>query len=112
MLRIFQNSNNLVFERFWTETVKKDKLKASFIYSFEDSNSDIGAARVQVNGYAILNKTPVEDEKSESWSFDELYILDNKVEFKEGMQISTSDIPEGDYPGDEHPGNQAEDQEK
>lgn len=91
------SSQNLIFDRFWTETTRKDQLKASFIYSFEDSNVDLGAARVQVHGYAILNKAPSTNGKDENWSFDELSILDNKVEFKEALQISTSDPIETDY---------------
>ena len=95
------NSQNLTFDRFWTESLKTNKLKASFLYSFEDSNDELGAARVQVNGYAILNKTPVVEGKTETWSFDELYILDNKVEFKEGMQISMGDEPSEETPSKE-----------
>ncbi|MCB0407508.1 MAG: hypothetical protein KDD34_04830 [Bdellovibrionales bacterium] len=81
-------SHNLQFERFWTEKTKKNQVKATFVYSFEDANADVGEARVQVEGYAILNKTKDETENYETWSFDELQILDNKVEFKEALKIT------------------------
>lgn len=101
-------SSGLQFERFWTENIKKDQIKATFIYSFEDSNAEVGAARVQVEGYAVLNKTTAANANYETWSFDELQILDNKVEFKDPLQItpgldsdegaetSTENAPEGE----------------
>lgn len=82
------NSQNLTFDRFWTEKLKEGKVKASFIYSFEDENAEVGAAKVQVEGFAVLNKTPEETKDYEVWSFDELHILDNQIEFKEPLKVS------------------------
>lgn len=79
-------SKNLVFEKFYTETIRGDQVKASFVYSFD--NDDNGeAAQVQIEGAAILNKV---DETAETvtWSFDELTISDNKVTFTEPIQIT------------------------
>lgn len=82
-------AKDLRFDRFWTETVSKDRVKASFLYSFEDTAESTGPARVQIDGYAILNRDAVEsNDQSESWSFDELYILNNQVEFKEPLTIT------------------------
>ncbi len=80
-------SGNLRFDKFWTEAVKKDKIKASFVYSFDDSTRTAGTARVEISGSAILNKV---DENSETvtYSLDELQILDNKVRFEEPIQIT------------------------
>ncbi|MEO0337387.1 MAG: hypothetical protein AAF202_13410 [Pseudomonadota bacterium] len=83
-------SQNLKFSRFWTEKLSEKKIKASFIYSFEDSNAEIGTAKVEVEGTAILSRAPDEDDAMETWSFDELMIEDNKIEFKDGIQISGS----------------------
>ncbi len=81
-------SKNLRFDKFWTESVKKDKIKATFVYSFDDSTQENGTARVEISGSAILNKV---DENAETitYSLDELQILDNKIEFAEPIQITS-----------------------
>lgn len=84
------NSQGLQFERFWTEALNDNRVKASFIYSFEDTNDQIGDARVQIEGYAVLNRSK-ETSDSIEWSFDELVILNNAVDFKEPLKVS----PEG-----------------
>lgn len=85
------NSSNIAFDKFWTEKVGEKKIKASFIYSFEDSNDDFGAAKVEVEGSAILSRAPDESSDYETWSFDELIIQDNKIEFKDGMKVDPSE---------------------
>lgn len=82
-------SKNLRFEKFWTETVKKDRVKASFTYTFEDTTEDGEPAEVEIEGSALLNKVD-ENAESSTWSFDELQILDNKVNFTEPIQITAS----------------------
>lgn len=81
-------SKNLRFTKFWTEALKKDKVKAYFVYSFEDVTEEGEPAEVEIDGSAVLNKV---DETSESstWSFDELQILDTKVNFSEPIQITS-----------------------
>lgn len=79
-------SKNLKFEKFWTQTVKADQVKASFVYSFD--NDDNGeAAQVQIEGSALLNKVD-ETPETVTWSFDQLTISDNKVTFTEPIQIT------------------------
>ena len=80
-------SKNLRFEKMWTETVKKDKVMAHFVYSFEDNSQGTEPATVQVNGTAVLNKVN-ETPQMATWSFDELKILDNEVNFTEPVQIT------------------------
>jgi hypothetical protein len=80
-------SKNLRFEKMWTETLKKDKVAAYFVYSFEDSSQGSEPATVQVNGRAILNKVN-ETPQMATWSFDELKILDNEVNFSEPLHIT------------------------
>ncbi len=87
-------AREIQFDNFWTETLKSKQIKAHFSYSFVDDTEDDGAARVGINGYAILNKTDKETAEEEFWSFDELYVLDNKIEFKNGVVISPNDPPE------------------
>jgi hypothetical protein len=88
------SSDNLRFERMWTEKVKDTQVKASFMYSFDDSSEDSGNARVIIEGYAVLNRDPKPNEELDVWSFDELYILNNHVVFEEGITIGTESEPE------------------
>lgn len=80
-------SQNLRFEKMWTENVNKDKVRAHFVYTFEDRTQNNEPALVEINGSATLTKV---DETSEmvTWSFSELQILDNKVNFSEPIQIT------------------------
>lgn len=90
-------SRGLKFDRFWTERIHDQKVKASFIYSFEDFNPELGEARVQIEGYAILNKLiEQETSDSESWSFDELHIQNNQIDFKEALVIDPSGTDDED----------------
>jgi len=83
------NSKDLRFERFWTESLKKSQVKATFIYSFEDRAEEVGPVRVKIEGYAILNRGLATNEEYDYWNFDELYILNNHINFKEPVKIST-----------------------
>lgn len=80
-------SKNLRFDKFWTETYKKNKVKAFFVYSFEDNSEKNGPATVEISGSAILNKID-ENLETVTYSLDELQILDNKVDFQEPIQIT------------------------
>jgi hypothetical protein len=93
------NSKDLRFDRFWTQTLNKDRVKASFLYSFDDTTNDQSHARVQIDGYAILNRDKGEsDEQKDTWSFDELYIMNNQIEFKDPLVINPG---KGDAPNPE-----------
>lgn len=87
-------SKNLRFDKFWTETVKKDRIKAYFLYSFEDASQTSGPTRVEISGSAILNKVD-ESPETVTYSLDQLQILDNKVEFEEPIQITSGNAPGG-----------------
>lgn len=83
------SAQNIRFEKMWTEKLKSSQVKASFIYSFEDASEDVGEARVLIDGYAIINREPAQQQDEiEYWSFDELYILNNHVQFKDGITIT------------------------
>lgn len=83
------NSEDLRFERFWTEALSKDKVKAAFLYSFKENSQSHGPTRVQIDGYAILNRDKNDSNaEKESWSFDELYILNNQIEFQQPLTIT------------------------
>lgn len=82
------NSKNLKFERLWTERANASQVKATFTYSFDDPGEDISPVRVLIDGYAILNKKQKQDSEFEVWNFDELYILNNHIQFDEGESIT------------------------
>lgn len=84
------NSKNLKFEKFWTEPVSDDLIKARFSYSFEDENETDGSAKIFIDGAATLNR--IQNENGESvWSFNELQILNNTIDFKDGILIRPGD---------------------
>lgn len=96
-----EGARDLKFEKFWTETIDKDKVKATFSYSFESGGDDAGpSTRIGIDGHAILNRAKDEDGEFDVWSLDELYVLNNKVEFKDGVLIRAQDgaIPGGEAP--------------
>ncbi len=94
-------SRNLRFEKMWTETIKKDRVKAHFVYSFEDASQTGEPALVEIQGSALLNKIEETPEMA-TWSFDQLQILDNKVQFSEPIQITAqSGALEGTPPATE-----------
>lgn len=81
------SATNLRFEKMWTETLKKDRVKANFVYTFEDSDAEGEPALIEISGSALLNKVNETPEMA-TWSFDQLQILDNKVQFSEPVQIT------------------------
>lgn len=81
------NAENLRFEKLWTETLKKDKVMAKFVYSFEDKTEGGEPAIVEINGSATLRKIEETPEMA-TWSLDQLQILDNTVNFTEPVQIT------------------------
>ena len=83
-------SKNLKFEKFWTEPVSDVQIKAMFSYSFEDENETDGTANIFIDGAATLNR--IQNQAGESvWSFDELQILNNTIDFKDGILIRPGD---------------------
>lgn len=80
-------SKNLKFERMWTESQKENQVRASFIYSFDEEDGEVGSTRVQIEGYAVLNRQLRPKDGLEVWSFDELHVLNNHIEFEEGIHI-------------------------
>jgi hypothetical protein len=86
------NSKNLKFERFWTERVKDSQIRASFVYSFEDETAGGEEARVGIEGEALLNRKADGPDATQVWSLDEITVLNNRVEFKDGIKISPKGV--------------------
>lgn len=83
------NSKNLQFEKFWTETVKKNRVRASFIYSFEEADENGNPVITEIEGYAFLNKLE-ETPEEVTWSLDELNIQNSSVDFTEPVKITAT----------------------
>jgi hypothetical protein len=81
------NSKNLRFEKFWTESVKKDQVKATFVYSFEDPSAENGDTVTEISGSALLAKGE-ETPESVTWNLHSLTIKDSHVDFQEPIQIT------------------------
>jgi hypothetical protein len=77
----------LRFSRFWTETVKKDQVKATFAYSFIDPSAENGDTQIEISGHAMLNKGD-ETPESVTWNLTALQINDSHVDFQEPIQIT------------------------
>lgn len=84
-------SKNLRFEKFYTETLNKNQVKAVFVYTFEDRTENGEPAVVGIEGSAILNKIE-ETAETVTWSFDQLVIQDNKVTFEDPIQITAGTV--------------------
>jgi len=80
------NSKNLIFKRFWTEPLSEEKVKASFVYSFEDANEQVGEARVEISGQAILSRQN-ETEETSIWSLDDLSVTSSQVDYKDPLNV-------------------------
>jgi len=82
------NVKNIRFDKFWTQTLKENKVKATFSYTFDEDNGAGGnSASVGVAGHAILNRQQEKNNEFDVWSLDELYVDNNSISFREGVTI-------------------------
>ncbi|MEZ4871861.1 MAG: hypothetical protein R2827_06385 [Bdellovibrionales bacterium] len=89
------NASRLQFHRFWTENVDSNTVKAYFKYSYDDvtgENLDV-TNTVTLDGFAIVNRAEDSSKNVEYWNFEELYLLNDQVEYTEPLRISSS--PDG-----------------
>ena len=82
-----EGAKDLRFEKFWTQALKENQIKAVFAYSFLDSSGDTESARVGVQGFAILNRSDKQDSEFDVWTLDELSIENNEVIFENGVTV-------------------------
>ncbi len=90
------DSKDLRFQKFWTETLKDGKIKATFTYTFQDTTEESGLTELEISGVAVLNKID-ENPETVTYSLDELQVLDNSIRFEEPIQI-TAGLTEGEDP--------------
>ncbi len=79
------------FNKFWTQTIDENRVKAVFSYTFDDDGHAEGqehpAATIGVAGSAILNHSKQENSEYDLWSLDELNVENNHIIFKDGSAI-------------------------
>jgi hypothetical protein len=79
------------FEKFWTQTLTSKQIKAVFAYSFnEGAEGTERSARIGIEGHAILNRMVDQSGMFELWGMDSLFIENNRIDFKEGLNIQPS----------------------
>lgn len=85
-----EGASDIRFEKFWTQTLRENQVKATFSYSFDESSvaASAGTARIGVDGYAILNRAKEQTTGFDVWSLDELNIINNRVIFKDGITVN------------------------
>ena len=80
----FPHAKNIKFEKFWTENLKTNQVKASFRYSYEYDSMD--ASHIQ--GYAILQRELRESDLS--WAVIKVHIFNDHIIFKDGITLGPS----------------------
>ena len=85
------NISNINFNNIWSETIDSSKLKVHFKYSFDEDNSEIGKSENLIDGFAILNKSQLNQGEATEWTLDEIQILNNHVTFEEGITLGPND---------------------
>ncbi|NCN41127.1 hypothetical protein GW916_07730 [bacterium] len=103
-----EGAKDVRFERMWTETVSKTQVKAQFIYSFMDEQN----TRIEIDGYATLNKIS-EDDTEVKFSFDQLMIQNQSITFDEPMKITAGagDLDEMESTSEEQQGGSMDQEE-
>jgi hypothetical protein len=78
------NASEIKFDRFWTENMKGDRVKASFIVSFDvpDNDSNEESTRHGIQGQYILTFDPTANRWSGDGKFDY-----TQITFKTGIVV-------------------------
>ena len=87
-------AQSLVFDRFWTELINENQIKATFSYRFSDADPEMGEVQIGVSGQAILNYMPEGDEGPGNWGLDELNVTDTQILYIEGAEILPEELSE------------------
>ena len=79
-------TQKIEFKKLWTESLKANKVKVFFHYSYGEAPTD--SSQTQIQGYAILYRNP--KESSPFWTLTEVQILNNHIVFQDGITLSPS----------------------
>ena len=84
------SSQNIQFNKIWTERIGKSSIKVSFSYSFEDAKNH-ESSRIEIEGSTLLRKDETHlKEKEEIWNFDHFNISEKSIQFNDGLVIHSS----------------------
>ncbi len=79
-------ASNIKFHKFWTESINKNNVKASFSYSFSDESEKVGESTTGIEGAALLVKN------KDSWDLEQLNVTNNTLEFKKPLSITPNKL--------------------
>jgi hypothetical protein len=71
------------FDRFWTQNLGPNKVKATFLFSFENGAETEDPARYGIEGHAVLNF----DAQNGVWNVEGPHFVNNAITFKDGIII-------------------------
>ncbi|MCB0422653.1 MAG: hypothetical protein KDD61_16750 [Bdellovibrionales bacterium] len=86
------NAGEIQFERLWTEPISDNQVKATFTYSYVESDEGRGKTRVKLEGYTVLTRDYNSKESIDVWSFDDLNFQNNQIIFDEGITIRADEL--------------------
>lgn len=93
ILKVMQESsnnlNNIVFQKFWTKELNKDKVQAQFVISFDETSED-SINKVERSGTVLLVKAD-EVDNDEVWIVDSIKIQGESIVFEEGLRFGKTD---------------------
>lgn len=93
ILKVMQESsnnlNNIVFQKFWTKELSKDKVQAQFVISFDEIGED-STNKVERSGTVLLVKAD-EVNNDEVWIVDSIKIQGESIVFEEGLRFGKTD---------------------
>lgn len=78
-------AKNIEFDRFWTETLKPNSIRATFSYTFDDEDVNHQSAQIGIDGYAVLNRKADGDDV---WSLDQLNVTNDHYIFLNGSTVA------------------------
>jgi hypothetical protein len=89
------NATQLTINSLWTESLKKDRIKAHLEYSFAEP-SESGSVKTRISAYVILQKNSPEVTEAdglETWALSEVKATNDAVIFEEGLLVTPGDEP-------------------
>jgi hypothetical protein len=94
------NATEIVIQKIWTEslTVKGDKVRAAFEYSFKDNSGAAGLITSDIKGEGILERQPEDGSGNDRWVLTKVHTSSDSIQFDEAMIVTpgaeTPETPE------------------
>lgn len=81
--------NNVKFEKFWTEQIAPNKVKANFLISYDESMAS-DTSRVTREGSILLNKLD-ETPQEQVWVADKVDVAGEQIVFEKGLKFKAGE---------------------